>query len=193
LECGGLPPLHPSASLLAVISAWRAIPASKLVPPSGKSGGKPPHSKTTDSRSHHQKPMVTITRASCWLAKFSKLRIDRARGDPAPDKPLLLLVLCDLVENASLSHDTLALTPELAFRFYTYWSIVAARRSQRPDVRLLFHHPAGDGVANPSQDTEGVRHLRTGLLFTCSLMASPPAQIVARSAPCQRVTEARIL
>jgi hypothetical protein len=64
LECSGAPPLCPSASLLAVISAWGAIPASKLVPPSGKSGSKLPHSKTTDSRSHHQKLMVTITRAS---------------------------------------------------------------------------------------------------------------------------------
>jgi len=43
-----------------------------------------------------------VTRPDYWLAKFSKLRIDRARGDPAPHKPLLLLVLCDLVEQASL-------------------------------------------------------------------------------------------
>ena len=100
-----------------------------------------------------------MNRPDYWLGKFSKLRVDRARGDPAPHKPLLLLVLCDLVEQASLSHDTLALTPELAFRFYTYWSIVAGRRPQRPDVRLPFHHLAGDGIwsvldqqGNPSPD-----------------------------------------
>jgi hypothetical protein len=39
-----------------------------------------------------------MTRPDYWLTKFSELRIDRARGDPAPHKPLLLLVLCDLVE-----------------------------------------------------------------------------------------------
>jgi putative restriction endonuclease len=72
--------------------------------------------------------MLTITRASYWLAKLLKLRVDRARGDPALHKPLLLLVLCDLVEKESLSHGVLSLSPELAFRFYTYWSIVAARR-----------------------------------------------------------------
>ena len=86
-----------------------------------------------------------MNRADHWLTKFSNLRIDRARGDPAPHKPLLLLVLCDLVETGNLPRDTLPLTPELAFRFYTYWSIVAGRRPQRPDIRLPFHHLAGDG------------------------------------------------
>jgi putative restriction endonuclease len=62
--------------------------------------------------------MVTITRASYWPAKFSRLRIDRAGGDPAPHKPLLLLVLCDLVEKESLPHGGLPLWPELAFRCY---------------------------------------------------------------------------
>jgi hypothetical protein len=39
--------------------------------------------------------MVTITRASYWLAKFLKLRLDRARDDPARHKPFLFLVLCN--------------------------------------------------------------------------------------------------
>jgi putative restriction endonuclease len=69
--------------------------------------------------------MGTIARASYRLAKFSTLRVDRARGDPAPHKPLLLLVLCDLVEKENLRNAILPLSPELAFRFYTYWSIVA--------------------------------------------------------------------
>src|SRR5208337_1438598 len=94
----------------------------------------------------HRSGLPPMTRPDYWLTKFSKLRVDRARGDPAPHKPLLMLVLCDLVEQARLSDDTLALTPELAFRFYTYWSIVAGRRPQRPDVRLPFHHLAGDGI-----------------------------------------------
>lgn len=87
----------------------------------------------------------TVSRSDYWLAKFSKLRVDRARGDPAPHKPLLLLALCDLAESGDL-HDVLTLSAELAFRFYTYWSIVAGRRSQRPDVRLPFHHLTGDGI-----------------------------------------------
>ena len=75
-----------------------------------------------------------MSRADHWLSKFSKLRRDRARGDPAPHKPLLLLALSDLAEQGALPHGTLPLSPELAFRFYTYWTIVAGRRSQRPHV-----------------------------------------------------------
>jgi putative restriction endonuclease len=86
-----------------------------------------------------------MSRSDYWLGKFSKLRVDRARGDPAPHKPLLLLVLCDLAESGDL-RDVLPLSPELAFRFYSYWSIVAGRRPQRPDIRLPFHHLAGDGI-----------------------------------------------
>lgn len=75
-----------------------------------------------------------MNRPDYWLSKFSKLRVDRARGDPAPHKPLLLLALCDLAEQGALPHGTLPLSPELAFRFYTYWTIVAGRRHQRPDI-----------------------------------------------------------
>jgi len=100
-----------------------------------------------------------MNRPDYWLTKFSKLRVDRARGDPAPHKPLLLLALCDLAEQGALPRDVLPLSPELAFRFYTYWGIVASRRPQRPDVRLPFHHLSGDGIwsvldpqGNPSPD-----------------------------------------
>jgi putative restriction endonuclease len=79
-----------------------------------------------------------------WLNKIAKLKIDRAHGDPAPHKPLLLLVVLDLAEQNELP-EILSLSSELAFRFYTYWSIVASRRSQRPDIRLPFHHLQTDG------------------------------------------------
>jgi putative restriction endonuclease len=79
-----------------------------------------------------------------WLRKMSRLKVDRARGDPAPHKPLLLLVVLDLAEQGELG-TRLTLTPEVAYRFFTYWSIVAPRRRQRPDVRLPFHHLHSDG------------------------------------------------
>ena len=93
----------------------------------------------------------TVSRSDYWLAKFSKLRVDRARGDPAPHKPLLLLALCDLAESGDL-RDVLPLSPEFAFRFYTYWNIVAGRRAQRPDIRLPFHHLSGDGIWSALDD-----------------------------------------
>jgi hypothetical protein len=65
-----------------------------------------------------------MNRADYWLAKSSKLRLDRGRRDPAPHKPVLVLVLRDLAESGDL-RDVLPLSPELAFRFYSYWSIAA--------------------------------------------------------------------
>ena len=79
-----------------------------------------------------------------WLARLAKLKIDR-KGSPAPHKPLLLLVVIELAEQRLLPASVLPLTPELAFRFCTYWKIVAHRRTQKPDVRYPFHHLQSDG------------------------------------------------
>jgi putative restriction endonuclease len=84
-----------------------------------------------------------------WLARLAKLKVDRAKGDPAPHKPLLLLVVFELAEQGLLTNEILPLTPELAFRFCTYWSIVAKRRQQRPDIRFPFFHLKSDGVWVP--------------------------------------------
>jgi putative restriction endonuclease len=74
-----------------------------------------------------------------WLGRLAKLKVDKARGDPAPHKPLLLLVVLEFAEQEPFGA-LLPLTPELAFRFCTYWSIVAHRRTQAPDVRRLPFH-----------------------------------------------------
>src|SRR5438067_12965862 len=84
-----------------------------------------------------------------WLAKFANLNIDKASGDPAPHKALLLLVVLELAEQGLLPNQVLPLTPELAFRFCTYWSIVASRRKQRPDIRYPFYHLKSDGSWSP--------------------------------------------
>jgi putative restriction endonuclease len=81
-----------------------------------------------------------------WLGKLAKLKIDKARGDPAPHKPLLLLVILELAEQELLPSHTLPLTPELAFRFCAYWRVVSHRRSQRPDIRYPFFHLKSDGI-----------------------------------------------
>jgi len=80
-----------------------------------------------------------------WLAKFGTLRVGRAQGDPAPHKPILLLVIIELAEQGLLPEESLQLSPELAFRFFTFWSIVTHRRRQPPDIRLPFHHLQSDG------------------------------------------------
>ena len=82
--------------------------------------------------------------ADQWLAKLAKLHVYRTRGGPAPHKPLLLLSVLELAEQGLLRRE-LPLTPELAFRFYSYWKVVAHRRTQKPDVRLPFFHLKTDG------------------------------------------------
>lgn len=51
----------------------------------------------------------------------------------------------ELAELGLLPADLLPLSPELAFRFFSFWNIVAHRRNQRPDIRLPFHHLQRDG------------------------------------------------
>ncbi len=83
-----------------------------------------------------------------WLATIGKLKIDRSKG-PAPHKPLLLLTVLELAEQGELPADVLPLSPALAFRFATFWSVAAHRRRQRPDVRLPFFHLKSDGFWQP--------------------------------------------
>jgi putative restriction endonuclease len=84
-----------------------------------------------------------------WLGKLARLKVDKARRDPAPHKPLLLLVVLELAEESPAFGEVLPLTPELAFRFCTYWGIVAHRRTQAPDVRYPLYHLRSDGFWTP--------------------------------------------
>lgn len=87
-----------------------------------------------------------------WLAKLAKLKVDKAQGDLAPHKPLLLLCVLELAEQALLPKDTLPLTPELAFRFCEYWKIVSRRRPTRPDIRYPYFHLKSDGIWSPKDE-----------------------------------------
>jgi putative restriction endonuclease len=82
-----------------------------------------------------------------WLHKLQDLKVDRQKGkeNPAPHKPLLLLVILQLVEEGLLPGDVLKLSPQLVFRFCTFWSVVAHRRTRPPDVHLPFYHLKSDG------------------------------------------------
>jgi putative restriction endonuclease len=97
----------------------------------------------------------TITYASPewthWLEQVSSLRPDKAHpalGD-APQKPLLLLVVCDLAEEGKLDGAILRKDGDLAFRFSSYWRIVAPRRKTKPDVSFPFYHLKSEGFWRP--------------------------------------------
>ncbi len=83
-----------------------------------------------------------------WLKLVSNLRVDR-KGTIAPHKPLLLLVLAELAEQGKLTERIIQLTGELVFRFLAYWTVVAERRPQRPDIHLPFYHLRSDGCWVP--------------------------------------------
>jgi len=84
-----------------------------------------------------------------WLHKIATLRIDRARGNPAPHKPLLLLVIMEMAEKGESASRVVTFSPDLAFRFSVFWSVVAQRRKQPPEVRLPFHHLGSSGMWQP--------------------------------------------
>ena len=72
-----------------------------------------------------------------WLSKLTDL--NKARGN-APHKPLLLLVFLEMIEKDEFAGGSLLLTPELAYRFDTFFDVVKHRRDAQPDVRMPFHH-----------------------------------------------------
>jgi putative restriction endonuclease len=83
-----------------------------------------------------------------WLSILSDLNYDPAKGI-APHKPLLLLVVFDLAEEGKLPGALLRRDGDLAFRFNSYWRIVAERRRTRPDAKLPFYHLKTEGVWVP--------------------------------------------
>jgi putative restriction endonuclease len=64
----------------------------------------------------------------------------------------LLLVVAGLAEEGKLAQPVLPLTGELTFRFLAFWTAVAHRRPQRPDIRLPFFHLHSDGCWTPLDD-----------------------------------------
>lgn len=87
-----------------------------------------------------------------WLKNLANLRIDRSAG-PAPHQPLLLLVVAELAEQNKFTQPILELTGELTFRFLAFWTIVAARRPQKPEIHLPFYHLKSSGVWTPLDET----------------------------------------
>jgi hypothetical protein len=52
-----------------------------------------------------------MSAADEWLGKLAQLKVDKASGDAAPHKPLLLLVVLELAEQGLLPPHELELTP----------------------------------------------------------------------------------
>lgn len=97
---------------------------------------------------------MSATSPDClrWLEKLATLNAEgpkkAAPTMAAPHKPLLLLLVIDLVEEGKLNGGLLHRDGALVFRFATLWTVVADRRRTKPDVKLPFYHLKNDGFWN---------------------------------------------
>ena len=76
-----------------------------------------------------------------YVHKFKNLRVDRAHG-AAPNKPVLLLALIELIEHGQIRENIIQPSLSLFEIFMKYWSIVTDRR---PNLALPFFHLKSEG------------------------------------------------
>ena len=76
-----------------------------------------------------------------YVHKFKNLRVDRAHG-AAPNKPVLLLAILELIEQGQIRENIILPSPSLFEIFMKYWSIVTNRR---PNLALPFFHLKSEG------------------------------------------------
>lgn len=72
-----------------------------------------------------------------YQRKFETLRIDRTHGEPAPNKPILLLAVIDLIEQGSITENKIYPTPLLVEMFLKYWHLV---RDDNPRIHYPFKY-----------------------------------------------------
>jgi len=77
-----------------------------------------------------------------YLNKIQKLRIDRARGKPAPHKPILLLTVIDLIEQGAIQKNRIEPSPQLVEGFLKYWNLLSNELAR---VYLPFFHLKSSG------------------------------------------------
>jgi putative restriction endonuclease len=78
---------------------------------------------------------------SFYLNKIAKLRIDRARGNPAPHKPLLLLAVIDLIEQGAVLENKIEPSPQFVEAFLKYWNLLSI---EKPRIFLPFYYLKSD-------------------------------------------------
>ena len=111
-----------------------------------------------------------------WLGKLANLRTARtvARG-VAPHKPLMMLVVLELVEAGEVEDGWVRYDVRLVSRFRDYWELVRERQGNQPDIAMPFHALGGDriwerftadGEPSPAKATTRLCQLDAGL-FRC--------------------------
>lgn len=93
--------------------------------------------------------MSKHTGADHWLNKLATLRIDRARGNPAPHKPFLLLVVLEMAERGEIKGPKLPMSADLAYRFSLFNAVIADRKRAKLALYMPFHHIGSSGIWQP--------------------------------------------
>lgn len=78
---------------------------------------------------------------SYYCNKFAKLNVSRSSGI-APNKPILLLSVIELISQGQIRHNQIILSAELIATFLNLWSHLEPVR--KPDIGLPFFHLKGD-------------------------------------------------
>jgi putative restriction endonuclease len=78
-----------------------------------------------------------------YARKFTKLRVDRASGNPAPHKPILLLAVIDLFEQGVIQRNEIYLSPDLTANFLKFWHRLVST-DHHSNIALPFFHLTGE-------------------------------------------------
>ena len=76
-----------------------------------------------------------------YIERMKCLRVDKARG-AAPNKPILLLAIIELIEQGQICENKTSPSPSLFEIFMKYWSKITDRK---PNLALPFFHLRSDG------------------------------------------------
>ena len=88
-----------------------------------------------------------MTMVDAEMNRLLNLKVAKDRKGVAPNKPLLVLAILDLVEAGLVGADGLVhKDAQLNLRFRSYSPICAPRRGNAIDLNLPFRHLASDGV-----------------------------------------------
>jgi putative restriction endonuclease len=77
-----------------------------------------------------------------YINKFANLRVSRSNG-VAPNKPILLLSIIELISQGEIRRNQIPLSAELIATFLKLWSYLEPVR--KPDIGLPFYHLTSDG------------------------------------------------
>ena len=99
------------------------------------------------------------------LNRLTGLKVAKDRNGMAPNKPLLVLAILDLVEAGLVGVDGMIhKDAQLNLRFRSYTPICAPRRGNAIDLTLPFRHLASDGIYAHVGEKERVVRLNPVLL-----------------------------